>query len=109
MFSVGQDHVTEARRRAELLSQQFDVLREHISAFLQEQVAVQGQKQESQAQQQQTFKPTSTFSGLAGFFSSRSFIRGLSWYTSARLILQHPTYEYNSRDHTGGNSVFTCS
>lgn len=38
MFSVGHDHVAETRSRAELLSQQFDVLREHISAFLPAQV-----------------------------------------------------------------------
>lgn len=55
-------------------------------------------------------KPTSPFSGLAGFFSSSSFIRGLSWYTSARLILQHTACVQNYRAQTGkGKNVFTCS
>lgn len=37
-FSVGHDHVADTRSCAELLSQQFDVLREHLSAFLQAEV-----------------------------------------------------------------------
>lgn len=54
--------------------------------------------------------PTSPFSGLAGFFSSSSFIRGLSWYTSARLILQHTACVQNYRAQIGkGKNVFTCS
>lgn len=38
---------------------------------------------------------TSGLSGLAGFFSSNSFINDLSWNTSARQILDHSYDKYN--------------
>lgn len=38
LFGVGHDHAAQTGTRAELVSQQFDVLREHLSAFLQAQV-----------------------------------------------------------------------
>lgn len=109
-FGVGHHHVAETGSRAELLSQQFDVLREDLSAFLRAQKKNLMRHPRASTPEQQALRRTSTFSGLAGFFSSSSFIRGLSWYTSARLILQHTAWEYNRRDGAGGKtSGFTGS
>lgn len=109
LFGVGHDHAAQTGTRAELVSQQFDVLREHLSAFLQAQerkflrhASTAGATAGAAAEPQLT----STFSGLAGLLSSSSLIRGLSWYTSARLILPHTAGEHSRWPHTGWERCF---